>query len=94
MLKKYNIEYFIICGPLTKFLLIKLILWPAQQFEFDMPFLNDSSEINAVKVYERHDLQTKKIFKKLKASVTTIFFVNFVLSNIIENALNIQIKIK
>ncbi len=38
---KYNIEYFILCGPLTKFLLIKLILWPAQQFEFDMPAVNE-----------------------------------------------------
>ncbi len=36
---KYNILYFIICGPLAKFLLIKLILRPAQQFEFDMPVL-------------------------------------------------------
>jgi hypothetical protein len=41
--RKYNIEYFIICGPLAKFLLIKLILQPAQQFEFDMPALGDWS---------------------------------------------------
>jgi hypothetical protein len=34
-----NHDYFVICGPLGKFLLLKLILWPAQQFEFDMPAL-------------------------------------------------------
>jgi hypothetical protein len=34
-----NLEYSVICGPLTKFLLVKLILRPAQQSEFDMPDL-------------------------------------------------------
>jgi hypothetical protein len=34
-------EHFVICGPLAKFLLLKLILLPAQQSEFDMPALND-----------------------------------------------------
>jgi hypothetical protein len=34
-----NHELFVICGPLAKFLLLKLILWPAQQSEFDMPAL-------------------------------------------------------
>ncbi len=34
-----NLEYSIICDPLTKFLLMKLILRPAQQSEFDMPAL-------------------------------------------------------
>jgi hypothetical protein len=34
-----NLEYSLICGPLIKFLLLKLILRPAQQFEFDMPGL-------------------------------------------------------
>jgi hypothetical protein len=33
-------EYSFICGPLTKFLQMKLILRPAQLFEFDMPDLN------------------------------------------------------
>jgi hypothetical protein len=32
-------EYSIICGPLIKFLRLKLILQPAQRFEFDMPVL-------------------------------------------------------
>ncbi len=36
---KYNIKYFIISSPQPKFLLIKLILRPAQQFEFDLPAL-------------------------------------------------------
>ncbi len=37
MLKREKIEYSFICGPLKIFLKMKLILWPAQQFEFDMP---------------------------------------------------------
>jgi hypothetical protein len=32
-----NLRYSFICGPLTIFLLMKLTLRPAQQFEFDMP---------------------------------------------------------
>ncbi len=36
---KKNIECSIVCGPLTKFLLMDLILRPALQFEFDMPAL-------------------------------------------------------
>jgi hypothetical protein len=32
-------ENFVICGPIAKFLLLKLILRPAQQSEFDMPDL-------------------------------------------------------
>ncbi len=36
-----NHEHFVICAPLAKFLLLKLILRPAQQSEFDMPALND-----------------------------------------------------
>jgi hypothetical protein len=35
-----NCEHFVICGPLAKFLLLKLILRPAQQFDFDMSALN------------------------------------------------------
>ncbi len=31
-----NYEHFVICGPLAKFLLLKLILRSAQQSEFDM----------------------------------------------------------
>jgi hypothetical protein len=34
-----NHEHFVMCGPLAKFLLLKLILRPAQQSEFDMPAL-------------------------------------------------------
>ncbi len=34
---EYNIAHFIVCGPLNFFLLIKLIMRPAQQLEFDMP---------------------------------------------------------
>jgi hypothetical protein len=34
-----NLRYFFICGPLTIFLLMKLTLRAAQQFEFDMPAL-------------------------------------------------------
>jgi hypothetical protein len=32
-------EHFVICSPLANFLLLKLILRPAQQSEFDMPAL-------------------------------------------------------
>jgi hypothetical protein len=39
--KKNNIECSFILGPQTKFLLLKLILRPAQQFEFDMPGIKD-----------------------------------------------------
>ncbi len=34
-----NIGYFFICGPLTILSTFKLIMWLAQQFEFDMPVL-------------------------------------------------------
>jgi hypothetical protein len=37
---KKNMEYSVICDPLIKFLHMKLILRPAQQFEFDMPALS------------------------------------------------------
>ncbi len=36
---KNNVEYTIICGPITTFSRMNLILRPAQQFEFDMPGL-------------------------------------------------------
>ncbi len=35
-----NPEYFVTCGPLAKFLLLKLIFRPAQQSQFDMPDLD------------------------------------------------------
>jgi hypothetical protein len=40
---KKNIEYSIVCGPLTKFLLMNLILRPALQFEFDMSALDEKN---------------------------------------------------
>jgi hypothetical protein len=39
---KNNIEYSVICGPITKLSQMKLILRPALQFEFDMPDLEES----------------------------------------------------
>jgi hypothetical protein len=40
-----NHEHFVICGPLAKFLLLKLILRPTQQSEFDMPDLDQQDEM-------------------------------------------------
>ncbi len=34
-----NLEYSFICGPLINFLPMEMILWPAHQFEFEMPAL-------------------------------------------------------
>ncbi len=56
---KYNIEYFIICSPLKFFLVIKLILRPAQQFEFDMPVW-DKRSFN----FQKSKMLKEEIFKK------------------------------
>jgi hypothetical protein len=38
-----NLEHSVIWGPPTKFLIMKLILRPAQQSEFDMPALESQT---------------------------------------------------
>jgi hypothetical protein len=43
---KKNLEYSFICGSQIKFLLMKMILRPAHQFEFDMPALDVFKRIN------------------------------------------------